>query len=45
VECLSIKTMPLEGKMAHHGGGGDVFVLCVFLEKRLPSESFSFSPG
>ncbi len=40
--CLSIKTMPLEGKMAHHGG--DDCELCVLLAKSLPSGSFSFPP-
>jgi hypothetical protein len=38
VVCLSIKTLPLEGKTAHHGG--DVCELCVLLAKSLPSEIF-----
>ncbi len=40
--CLSIKTMPLEGEMAHHGG--DVCELCVLLAKGLPNRSFLFPP-
>jgi hypothetical protein len=40
--CSSIKTMPLEGKMAHHGG--DVCELCVLLAKSLPNGSFMFPP-
>jgi hypothetical protein len=42
VVCLSIKTMPLDEKTAHHGG--DVCVMCVLLAKSLPSGSFSFLP-
>jgi hypothetical protein len=38
--CSSIKTMPLEGEMAHHGG--DVCELCVLLAKSLPNGSFLF---
>jgi hypothetical protein len=40
--CLSIKTMLLEGEMAHHGG--DVCKLCVLLSKSLPNGSFLFPP-
>ncbi len=40
--CSSIKTMPLEGEMAHRGG--DVCELCVLLAKSLPNRSFLFSP-
>ena len=40
--CSSIKTMPLDGKMAHRGG--DVCVMCVLLAKSLPSRSFLFPP-
>jgi hypothetical protein len=40
--CLSIKTMPQEGEMAHHGG--DVCELCVLLAKNLPNRSFLFLP-
>jgi hypothetical protein len=42
VICPSIKTMPLDGKTAHHGG--DVCVMCVSLAKILPSGSFLFLP-
>jgi hypothetical protein len=38
--CLSIKTMPLEGEMVHHGG--DVCELCVLLAKSIPNRSFLF---
>ena len=31
-----METMPLDGKMAHHGG--DVCVMCVSLAKSLPRE-------
>ena len=40
--CSSIKTMPLEGETAHHGG--DICELCVSLAKSLPSGSFLFPP-
>ena len=35
---MSIKTMPLDGKMAHHGE--NVCVMCVSLAKSLPSGIF-----
>ena len=38
----SMKTMPLDGKMAHHGE--DVCVICVSLPKHLPSGRFLFPP-
>jgi len=41
--CSSMETMPLEGKMAPHGG--DVCAMCVSLAKSLPSGSFSFPPN
>ncbi len=40
--CLFIKTMPLEGEMAHHGG--DVCELCVLLTKSLPNRIFLLPP-
>jgi hypothetical protein len=42
VVCLSIKTMPLDGKMAHHGE--NVCVMCVSHAKSLPSGIFLFQP-
>ncbi len=38
----SMETMLLDGKTAHHGG--DVCMMCVLLEKSLPSVSFLFTP-
>jgi hypothetical protein len=35
-----METMPLDGKMAHHGG--DVCVMCVLLAKSLLSGRFLF---
>jgi hypothetical protein len=40
--CSSIKIMPLEGNMAHHGG--DVCELCVLLAKSLQNRSFLLPP-
>ena len=38
--CSYMETMPLDGKMAHHGG--DVCVMCVLLGKGLLRGSFFF---
>jgi hypothetical protein len=40
--CLSIKTVPLEGETAHHGG--DICELYDLLAKSLPNRSFLFPP-